>query len=688
MIIVFAKSRCDCSFVILLYSLQTTDATDAREGLFVDLRGQLVRMSQQYGKDDRYILAGGGNTSCKEEGVLYVKASGTQLATIDESGFVAMDMEKLLSMLEKQYPADDAEREAAALSDMMAARLPGQEALRPSVECILHSLFPHTFVLHLHPALVNGLTCGVDGRKIARDVFGDEAVWIPLTKPGYVLGKTCCDAFAVHKKRTGRDAQILFMQNHGVVAAADTTEEIDAIMIKIMDLLAERLTEKPDFTSSEVSEATEEEAERIAPILRMLYMRRAGSSSAVFCTGPQIREATANEMAAAPFLYAFTPDQIVYCKAAALFLQKCEDIESRFDSFHEKNGYSPKIVLIQDVGLFALGASKKEADTALLLFLDTMKLVIYSRSFGGPLPLSEEFSAFILGWEVENYRQKVALTVGGAQRMKGKICLITGAAQGFGEGIARDMIRQGANVVIADMNGEKAEEVAFALISEYGAGRAQSVCVDVADEVSVKNMVRRTVLSYGGLDLFVSCAGILIARGLADMSRDAFDKVTAVNYTGFFLGTKYACVPMKIQRTVESEYMTDIVEINSKSGLEGSKKNFAYAGSKFGGIGLTQSFALELAEFGIKVNAICPGNLLDGPLWSDPEKGLFRQYLEAGKVPGAKTVADVRRFYEDKVPLRRGCTVEDVSLALLYLVEQKYETGQALPVTGGQVMLN
>jgi len=145
---------------------------------------------------------------------------------------------------------------------------------------------------------------------------------------------------------------------------------------------------------------------------------------------------------------------------------------------------------------------------------------------------------------------------------------------------------------------------------------------------------------------------------------------------------------MKRQRAADPAYMADIIEINSKSGLEGSKANFAYAGSKFGGIGLTQSFALELAPYGVKVNAVCPGNLLDGPLWSDPKRGLFQQYLDAGKVPGAKTVADVRRFYEAKVPLGRGCLVEDVARAIFYLVEQQYETGQALPVTGGQVMLN
>ncbi|MFO8043855.1 MAG: SDR family oxidoreductase, partial [Alkalispirochaeta sp.] len=132
---------------------------------------------------------------------------------------------------------------------------------------------------------------------------------------------------------------------------------------------------------------------------------------------------------------------------------------------------------------------------------------------------------------------------------------------------------------------------------------------------------------------------------------------------------------------------TDIVEINSKSGLVGSNKNGAYAGSKFGGIGLVQSFALELITDNVKVNAICPGNFFDGPLWSDPDRGLFVQYLRAGKVPGAETIEDVRRSYEERVPMKRGCSGADVVRAIIYVVEQQYETGQAVPVTGGQEML-
>lgn len=274
-------------------------------------------------------------------------------------------------------------------------------------------------------------------------------------------------------------------------------------------------------------------------------------------------------------------------------------------------------------------------------------------------------------------------------RLSGKICVITGGAQGFGAGIAKSLFEEGASVVIADLNKEKGSELTGMLNRDNEKpNRAIFALTDVSDPESVRQMVDDCVLRFGGLDIMISNAGILNAGSLDEMSPEVFQKVTAVNYNGYFHCVKFASRVMKQQAACNPDMYSDIIQINSKSGLKGSNKNFAYAGGKFGGIGLTQSFALELIPYRIKVNAICPGNFFEGPLWSDPENGLFVQYLKAGKVPGARTLEDVRKHYEKQVPAGRGCRVEDVVTAILYVIEQKYETGQALPVTGGQNMLH
>jgi len=269
-----------------------------------------------------------------------------------------------------------------------------------------------------------------------------------------------------------------------------------------------------------------------------------------------------------------------------------------------------------------------------------------------------------------------------------RVVAITGGAMGYGEGIARQLFREGANVVIMDINEQEGGRLAGELNSHSSPNRARFIKADVTSLQSMEMAVYETIIEFSGLDVLISNAGVLKAGSIEELEKESFDFVTRVNYYGYYNCVKAVVPVMKIQNRYSASNFGDIIQINSKSGLEGSRKNFAYAGSKFAGIGLTQSFALELMGDRIKVNAICPGNFFEGPLWSDPENGLFIQYLKAGKVPGAKTVEDVKRHYESMVPAGRGCRVEDVVKAIRYVIDQEYETGQAIPVTGGQVMLS
>ncbi|MCL2719720.1 MAG: SDR family NAD(P)-dependent oxidoreductase [Treponema sp.] len=275
-----------------------------------------------------------------------------------------------------------------------------------------------------------------------------------------------------------------------------------------------------------------------------------------------------------------------------------------------------------------------------------------------------------------------------AEVVKNKIAVVTGGAQGIGEEIVRNLAASGAIVYIADLNIDGAKKLSEKINLEENRSCTIPVQVNVSSEESVENMFDFIAQTTGGFDICISNAGVLKAGSVLEQDLSDFKFVTDINYTGFFIISKFAARVLRTQNLTAPRWKTDIIQINSKSGLEGSNKNGAYSGGKFGGLGLVSSFAMELIEYGIKVNAVCPGNFLDGPLWSDPEKGLFVQYLKTGKVPGAKSIKDVRTFYESKVPMKRGCTGKDLTRAIFYIVEQEYETGQAVPVTGGQVMLH
>ena len=257
-------------------------------------------------------------------------------------------------------------------------------------------------------------------------------------------------------------------------------------------------------------------------------------------------------------------------------------------------------------------------------------------------------------------------------RLEGQVAIITGAAQGLGEALAQRLDREGCKVVVADINYEAAAKVAA------GLREAIAVEVDVCDEQQVEAMVAAAVEKFGKLDLFVSNAAILIAKAAVEFPGEQWRKMMEVNLLGYFLCAKAAA------KAMIPNGKGNIIQINSKSGKKGSYKNSAYAAAKFGGIGLTQSLALELAEHGIRVNAICPGNLLDSPLWNEGPNSLFKQYAANQGI----TEGQVRQKYLSQVPLGRSCQYDDIANVLVFLASEdaSYMTGQAINVTGGQEM--
>ncbi|MDR2797902.1 MAG: SDR family oxidoreductase [Treponema sp.] len=288
--------------------------------------------------------------------------------------------------------------------------------------------------------------------------------------------------------------------------------------------------------------------------------------------------------------------------------------------------------------------------------------------------LRQEFSA---AQRVDVVKNKVALVSGGISRNRG-----------IGEALVRSLARSGALVFLADFDRTETQRLAEAINEREKRTAAVPLQVQVADEESVQRLFQTIAKTTGGLDICISNEDLLRAESVLEQSLEDFQTVTDVNYTGFFLMLKYGGLMFRRQYRTAPHWKTDFIQINSKFGLVGSQRYSANAGSKFGALGLISSAALELVAYNIKVNAICPGSFFDHPLWSDPEQGFFVQYFKSAPIPGIKSPAELRAHYEAAIPMKRACTGDDVVRALYYLIEQEYETGQAIPVTGGEVMLH
>jgi len=359
---------------------------------------ELIEISRFYGVDKEYVIAGGGNTSFKNDEFLWIKASGVALSTIDKDGFVQMSREKLKVISEREYSKDSAQRESEVKRDMLKA-IAIDNGMRPSVETSLHEIIKYPFVIHTHPTLVNALTCSKQAQEKSFKLLGNDILFVPYIDPGYVLFKNISDALKVYRKEKNKEPQIIVLENHGIFVSADSADEVKAIYADIENKIIN--ASKKDLPSM-ISDSFMSDYIKVARDIFGADMEITTAKNELISWFVQ------DEDSFSEIRTAFTPDHIVYCKARYLFLSDGDDMASKVTAFYEKFGYMPKIIGVKGKGLIIVDDSASATDIIKELIQNMMKISYYAQAFGGSKPMTDEQIAFIENWEAENYRKKMA----------------------------------------------------------------------------------------------------------------------------------------------------------------------------------------------------------------------------------------------------------------------------------------
>ncbi len=368
---------------------------------------KLIEVSRHYGKDKTFVIAGGGNTSFKDENHIWIKASGVSLETIDMDGFVCLSRSNLKVVSTKTYSQESSKREAEVKADLAFA-IVSEGNNRPSVETSLHEIIDFKYVVHTHPTLVNAVMCSNNGERVCSELFGDQSLFIPYTDPGYILFKKVEHEIKLFTTKFGKAPQIIFLENHGVFVAADNISEIHSLYASII----EKISSKTKFILP--ADDTKPFSSLIIDKIQELHPGfETFTASGV--ESPLIHHFAKDYNSFLKANTAFTPDDIVYCKAHYLYLPACsgenEQIESAvisFADFFSKYSYIPKVLVVEGKGVIAVEDSIKAVLNVLEVYMNILKISFLSENFGGPKFMTNAQIEFIDNWEVENYRRKMA----------------------------------------------------------------------------------------------------------------------------------------------------------------------------------------------------------------------------------------------------------------------------------------
>ena len=666
----------------------------------------LVARSNLLGADRSLANQGGGNTSAKgvvadhvgrEQRVLWVKGSGTDLASITEKGFAALRLDEILALRER-----DAMDDAAMVDYLLRCALAPSQP-RPSIETLLHAFIPAAHVDHTHPDAIIALTSSPRGRDLAAETFGEEAVWLDYERPGFEMSRHVADLLDGNQ-----DARAVLLEKHGLVTWGDTGEESYRRTIEFVSRAANAIEAAGaghfGLGGPKVAECGDDEAQLLLlgslPALRgalladtdgvILEVDRSPEAVAFVSSvnGSHVSQVGAPcpdhliNTKHKPLAIDFDPSTEGVVELADALRAGVAEYAEWYRGYYERNltdesrpfpmdPAGPRVVLIPGIGILTSGGDAARARTTRDLYHRAIAVEDAAEAIGGFGSLTEAEAFAIEYWPLERYKLAQLQPKG---ELAGRIAVVTGAASGIGRATARLFAQLGAHVVLADRNEQGAHEVADELVALHGLRRALALAVDVTNEASVERMLAETVHAYGGLDILVASAGLATSASLTETSLEDWELNFAVLARGYFLAARET-----FRVLIEQGSGGSLVFVGSKNALVAGANAAAYSSAKAASLHLARCLAEEGGPHGIRVNTVNPDAVIqDSGIWSSDWRA------ERASTYGV-TEDDLQSFYSGRTKLGVSVYPEDVAEAIAFLAGPRSakSTGNVINVDGG-----
>lgn len=658
----------------------------------------LAYRSNLLGSDRSVANYGGGNTSTKaterdhtgqEREVMWVKGSGGDLADISPEGFTGLKLDEVLPLTEREEMSD--EEMVAYLAKCQV----GPDMPRSSIETLLHAFVPYPHVDHTHADAINMICASENGEELARECFGDEAVWIPYIRPGFSLSKQVGKAV-----RNNPDANLVLLAKHGLVTWGETAEESYNSTIETINrtakFVADKSAGKKPFGGQRTAPlSTKRREELLAAVLPTLRGAVSGTSPKILradISGNVMELVCGEKSPELSQVGAACPDHLVQTKVHPLWIefdpesegaeelkekliegtaryrQEYEDYFSRYEEADEDmHDPNPRVVLVAGVGLVSVGSDYKSSTLARDFYYRAIAVMRGASTIDTFTSLNERESYAVEYWPLELYKLTLKPQ---PKELEGKVAFVTGGAGGIGSAVARTLDARGACVVVVDLDEQGATSVA----AELG-NPGESAGVDVTQEEAVGAAYRKTVLAYGGVDIIVSNAGLASGAPVEETSVEMWDRDHAILTKGYFLVSREAFKVLKEQGIGGS-----LVFVASKNSLAAGKNASAYSTAKAAELHLARCLAEEGGAQGIRVNTVNPDAVLQGSkIWDSS----WRE--ERAESYGIEP-DELEEHYRQRTTLKVNIYPEDIAEAVLHFVSDERSaksTGNILNVDGG-----